>query len=482
MTNTITAQSHTKESMLQALERQRQVFLKNNGVSYEIRVDRLKRATALLVENADKIAETIAADYGCRHNDFSRFADVTAAVLQLKNAGKHLKSWMKPERRKPDFQAGWLGAKARVHHVPKGVVGIISPWNFPIFLIFGPMAGALAAGNSIMIKPSEYTANTSALVAELIAKYFDETEAAVFTGGTEVGQAFSGLPFDHLIYTGGTKVAKLVMKAAAENLVPLTLELGGKSPVIVGRSAHMDKAAERIVVGKMMNAGQVCLAPDYIFVPEENIDEFINLVKRHALSMYPRLKENPDFTSIVNENHFNRLKNYLDDAKSKGAHIEEFNPSSEDFSDSTLRKLPLTIITNPSDDLLVMQEELFGPIMPIKSYKTIYDVIDYINARPRPLCLYYFGRDKNERNTVLTRTTSGGATVNDVITHALMENLPFGGVGFSGMGNYHGIDGFKTFSHAKSIFTSPRTNLWKLMGMQPPYGNRLKKILKLFIR
>ena len=372
--------------------------------------------------------------------------------------------WIKPEKRKAEIAPlgpllGLMGASARIEYQPLGTVGCISPWNFPVNLVMAPLGGILAAGNRAMIKPSEHTPSTSDVTKQMFEEFFDKEEIAVFTGDPEVGAAFSSLPFDHLIFTGGTAIAKHVMRAASENLVPLTLELGGKSPVVVGKSSNISSAAVRVMQGKTMNAGQICLAPDYALVPKDKLDEFVNESINAVSEMYPSLKDNDDYTSIINEKHFERIKSYLDDAKEKGAEIVEINPGEEDFSQQPHFKIPPTLVLNPSDEMKLMQEEIFGPVLPIKSYEKVEDSVEYINTKDRPLGLYYFGEDKKEQEYLLKNTTSGGVTVNDVISHVTMETLPFGGVGPSGMGSYHGYDGFKEFSHAKSIYKQTKFNL-----------------------
>jgi coniferyl-aldehyde dehydrogenase len=381
---------------------------------------------------------------------------------------------MKPERRKVDFPLGLLGAKAIVEYQPKGVVGIISPWNFPVQLTLAPMAGAFAAGNRVMVKSSEYTPTVAALFEEIGPQYFAAEEALFYSGGPEVGQAFAALPFDHLIFTGATGIGKHILHAAADNLTPVTLELGGKSPTIIGRSANVEAATQRIALGKMLNAGQICLAPDYLMVPREKEAEVVEGMTKAVSVMYPTLLENPDYTSVINARHRDRLTGYLEDAKAKGAEVIEVNPANEDFGASNRNKMPLYLVRNPTDDMKVMQEEIFGPVLPIKTYERIEETIDYVNAHDRPLGLYYFGEDGAEKRQMLDRTISGGVTVNDVIFHISMEELPFGGIGPSGMGAYHGYEGFKTFSHGKSVYHQPKINIAKLAGLMPPYGKGTK--------
>jgi coniferyl-aldehyde dehydrogenase len=345
-------------------------------------------------------------------------------------------------------------------------------------MVMVPMAGILAAGNRAMIKPSEFTERVAELFAEVVPKYFAEEEMAVFTGGVEVGTAFSKLAFDHLIFTGATSVGRHIMRAAADNLVPVTLELGGKSPTFIGRSANKKQAGERIAMGKMMNAGQICLAPDYLLVARDQESEMIESVRSGVTSMFPTLLANDDYTSVVNGRNHERLQSYLADAKAKGAELIEVNPAGENFAGSNGNKMPLTILRNVNDDMKVMQDEIFGPILPVMTYDSIDQAIDYVNDRDRPLGLYYFGQDKAEEEKVLSRTISGGVTVNDVIFHNAMEDLPFGGVGPSGMGSYHGMDGFKTFSHARAVYRQSGLDIGKLSGFKPPYGKGTQATLK----
>jgi coniferyl-aldehyde dehydrogenase len=467
----------TREEMLELLGRQRKSYLDEGEVSLATRQDRIDRAIGVLVDNKDRLCEAMREDFGHRSIHQSMFTDVAGSIGPLKHARKHLAQWLKPEKRKVDFPLNLLGAKARIEYQPLGVVGVISPWNFPVNLTFTPLAGILAAGNRCMIKPSEYTPSTSQAMAEILHGAFDETEIAVITGEAQVGADFSALPFDHLLFTGATSVARHVMRAASENLVPITLELGGKSPVIVGRSADMDKTAAAIMAGKTMNAGQICLAPDYVYVPQERINDFVESSQRSVAKMFPTLLDNDDYTSVVNERHYERLNGYLDDAREKGAEIIEINPAEEDFRQQPSHKMPPTLILNADDSMKVMQDEIFGPVMPVKGYTDMNEAIDYVNDNPRPLGLYYFGKDNAEEHTVLSHTTSGGVTVNDVVMHVAQEDLPFGGVGPSGMGSYHGHDGFKTFSHAKSVYTQSKIDIATLVGLRPPYGEKLMKLL-----
>ena len=452
------------------LARQRAAFTASRPEPISQRKDRIKRAIALIKDHGDAFAKAMSADFGSRSVQQSMLTDIAATVGAGNHALKHIDQWSKPERRKVQFPLGLLGAKAEVRYEPKGVIGILSPWNFPVQLAFGPLMQVLAAGNRAMIKPSEFTERTSELMAELTAQYFQPEEVAVVTGSPEVAAAFSSLKFDHLVFTGSTATGRRVMQAAAENLVPVTLELGGKSPVIMGRSADFAKAGERIAIGKMLNAGQICLAPDYLMVPEDKADEAIAGVTQAAATMYPRLLDNDDYASIVSDRHFERLQGLVSDARDKGAEVIEVNPAGEDFANANQRKMPLTVLRGVNEGMTVMQEEIFGPVLPVMTYKAVDQAVDYINEHDRPLGLYYFGEDKSEQERVLTRTISGGVTTNDVVFHVSMEDLPFGGVGPSGMGSYHAVEGFREFSHARAVYHQPKIDIAKLGGLKPPYG------------
>ena len=466
--------------MHRVLELQKSLNIKEGAPDLELRKDRLDRVIAMVGKYDKHIVKAVNEDFGNRDPVMSAATEVASVIGPMEHAKKNLRKWMKTEKRKAAIAPlgsalSLLGAKAEVRYQPKGVVGAISPWNFPMNLALAPLAGILSAGNRVMHKPSELTPSTSDLLKQMIEEYFDEAEMAVFVGDAEVGAAFSGLAFDHMIFTGGTSIAKHVMKAASENLVPLTLELGGKSPVVVGKNAKIKDTAQRVMQGKTMNAGQICLAPDYALVPEEKVEEFVKASVEVTSEMYPEMKDNDDFTSIINQRHFDRIQGYIEDAKEKGAEVVEINPSNEDFTQQPHHKIPPTIVLNPSDDMKIMQEEIFGPVLPVKTYKDVSEPVNYINSKDRPLGLYYFGEDNVEKEFVLENTTSGGVTVNDVISHIQMEDLPFGGVGPSGMGSYHGYDGFKEFSHAKAVYKQSKLNLMKLAGLVPPYKKKEDK-------
>ncbi|MEC8192502.1 MAG: coniferyl aldehyde dehydrogenase [Myxococcota bacterium] len=452
-------------------------------VTLATRIDRLDRAIDALVRNSDRAADALRADFGCRPHAISKLVDVAASIEPLKYARRHVERWMSPERHTPMFPLNLMGASARVEYQPLGIVGIMAPWNFPMHTVFSPLSGVLAAGNRAMIKPSEYTPATAALMAEMIAEAFDPTEIAVTCGDTETGRAFASLPLDHLMFTGSAAVAREVMRAAAENLVPVTLELGGKSPVVLSTTAPLRRALDRIMVGKTINAGQVCMGPDYLFVHEDALDDTLAEAHRSAATMFPTMLENPEYSAIISERHHRRLLGYIDEAKTSGHTVLSINPAGEDFSNQTgAWKIPPTLIVNPSDDLRVMQEEIFGPVLPVKTYRSFDEVIAFINGQPHALAAYYFGHDATEERRFIAETRSGGVCINDVIFQVTQESLPFGGVGPSGMGAYHGIQGFKTMSHAKSVYRQTRVDIAKLGGLVPPFNRTTDAVLKFQIK
>ena len=448
--------------------------------SLSVRRDRLKRTLDLVVSNEARIADAMMSDFGYRSPDQSFFVEVVTTAKPIKEAIKNLKKWMRPEKRSIDLPFMMAGGQAEIRYQPLGVVGCISPWNFPFNLTFGPLANILAAGNRAMLKPSEITPASAALIAELVASYFDETEVAVVTGGADVSAAFSALPFDHLLYTGGERVAKAIMKAAADNLTPLTLELGGKSPVIIGKDANLKRAADRILFGKMLNAGQICLAPDYVFVPEASLDTFIQELKSAIARTAPEDRGGKDFVSVVNNTHADRLRSGIEAAKASGAQVISFDWLTHNVGPNAGNVVPLTLIINPDASLKVMTEEIFGPVLPICTYGQIDEAIAAVNSRPHPLALYYFGKNDREAETVLNRTRSGGVTINDVIMHYTMDDLPFGGVGASGMGAYHGFDGFKRFSHARAIYRQSPFDIGAML--RPPYGQAFQRFARLHLK
>ena len=461
--------------MKDILSAQRDSFMAALPEPISVRKDRLKRAAAMIRDHADRFCDALSEDFGHRSREQSMITDIGGSISPINHALKNLERWVRPEKRPVQFPLGLLGAKAWVEYQPKGVVGVIAPWNFPVNLVMSPLAGVFAAGNRAMVKTSEYTPVTAALFEEIVGRYFDPTELAFVSGGPDVGQAFAELPFDHLIFTGATGIGRHILHAAADNLTPVTLELGGKSPVIVGKGADLKQVSERVAVGKMLNAGQICLAPDYLLVPSAQESAVVDGIRTAASAMYPTLLSNPDYTSVVNDRHYERLNQWVEDARAKGATVDVVNPAGEDFGSTNSRKMPLHIVRDVTDDMTLMQEEIFGPILPVRRYDGIDAAIGEVNRRDRPLGLYYFGKDEAERRRVLDRTISGGVTIDDVIFHVSMEDLPFGGVGPSGMGSYHGLDGFRTFSHAKAVYQQSKLDVAKIAGLKPPYGDATRK-------
>ena len=461
---------------LEALvELQRSKFRAEGEVTYATRIDRLKRLKALIVENKIEFAKTTKREFGgARSYEFSLFSEFAGKVEGIDYSMKHLKEWMKPEKRKTNKPMNFLGGKSEVRHFPKGVVGIISPWNLPFGLTVAPLTSALAAGNRALLKPSEFVPETAALFADVVPKYFANDEVAVVTGGAEISQRFAELPFDHLLFTGSTNIGAKVMQSASKNLVPVTLELGGKSPVIIGRSAKLDLAGTRLTFGKLLNGGQLCLSPDYVVVPNELEEQLIARVVQEAQSMYPNITENEDYAGVINERHFARLQNYIDDAVAKGAKLTIVGADKTRASEDN-RRMPLHILQSVNEDMLVMHEEIFGPILPVMTYSDVGEVPDMIEPRRNPLAMYYFGKDKSEQEYLLSNVQSGGVCINDITLHYVQEDLPFGGVGASGMGAYHGPEGFRTLSHARAIYSQTMIDVLPIIGARPPFGNKFRK-------
>ena len=457
------------------IELQRSKFREEGEVTYATRVDRLKRLKAMIIDNKKEFATTTKREFNdARSYEFSLFSEFASKVEAIEYSIKNLKDWMKSERRKTNKPMNFLGGRSEVRYFPKGVVGIISPWNLPFGLTVSPLTSALAAGNRALLKPSEYVPETAALFAKVVPKYFSTDEVAVVTGGQDISQQFAELPFDHLLFTGSTHVGAKVMQAASKNLVPLTLELGGKSPVIIGRSAKLDLAGTRLTFGKLLNGGQLCLSPDYVIVPKELEEKLIARVMHEAQSMYPNITGNTDYAGVFNENHLARLQNYIDDAVAKGAKLtiignENFRVAKEN------RRMPLHILQNVNEDMLVMHEEIFGPILPIMTYDDIAEVPDKVEPRRNPLAMYYFGKDKGEQEYLLSHVQSGGVCINDITLHYIQEDLPFGGVGASGMGAYHGPEGFKSMSHARAIYSQTMIDLLPIIGARPPFGKKFRR-------
>jgi len=456
---------------------QRSAFEAERYPSVATRRDRLERLRRIVTQHESRFVAAIERDFGHRSAHETRLAELYIVGAEARHAIRRLSRWMKPRRVATPWHL--LPASARIMHQPVGVVGIISPWNYPVQLALAPAVAAIAAGNRVMLKPSELTPATSSLLAELVSASFREDEFAVVEGDADIGQAFSALAFDHLFFTGSTAVGRKVAQAAAANLTPVTLELGGKSPAVFDATADFASSVPRLMVGKLLNAGQTCIAPDYALVPAARLDEFIAAATATVHDLYPQVSTNPDYTSIVNARHFARLTGLLDDARSKGARIMPLGEAGA-RTDTTPRRLVPTLVAGVTDDMAIMREEIFGPLLPIETYSTPDDAIAKINARPHPLALYWFGADRGHRERMLRQTLAGGVTVNDTLWHFAHEGLPFGGVGASGSGQYHGEHGFVTFSKAKPVYAQSRFAPTRLL--YPPYGRVFERVLALLKR
>ncbi|ABO24969.1 coniferyl aldehyde dehydrogenase [Shewanella loihica] len=464
------------QGLNQLLARQKASFREQGAPSRLQREAQLIALKQALLSHQQAIVEALNADYGHRSPDDSRISDIMPCVNNINYTLKKLKGWMKPSRR----HAGILlaPAKVEVQYQPLGVVGIIVPWNFPVMLSIGPLITALAAGNRAMIKLSEFTPETNRVLRQMLAGLFDETQVAVVEGEAEVAAAFSALPFDHLLFTGSTTVGRYVMRAAADNLTPVTLELGGKSPVIIAPDMPLDTAVERMIYGKCLNAGQICVAPDYVLLPKGQSQAFVQAFINRFKQMYGEIGQNPDYGAIINQRQFDRLQAVLQDAIDLGAQV---TPTSTETMTPGSRKLPVQLITGVNEQMKVMQEEIFGPLLPIVEYDSLEQAIDYVNDRPRPLALYIMSFDSDTQQRLLNQTHSGGVCINETVFHVAADDAPFGGIGPSGMGHYHGKEGFLTMSHAKTILSRGKLNTGKLV--HPPYGNAIQQLLmKLFLR
>ncbi len=458
-------------------QEQSEAFRRHGAPSLAERLDDLERLRRAVKKSSAELAEAISADFGNRSQYETLLAEVAPVLAAIRHARKHLAKWMKPRRTAVPLE--FWPARAKIVHQPVGVVGIISPWNYPFQLAIIPLMEALAAGNRVMLKPSELTPRTADFMAASLTKLFPREKVATILGGPDIAADFTKLPFNHLLFTGSTSTGRKVLQAAAENLTPVTLELGGKSPCIIGEDAPLMKAAGSIAFGKLLNAGQTCIAPDYVFVPQSRLEDFIGQIGKAVAKSYPKLQSNRDYTTIIDAPHYQRLRNLIDEAKASGARIVEINPAKEDLSPQARALVP-TLVIDPSDDLSLMREEIFGPILPVKSYAKLDDALDYINDRPRPLALYYFGSEPSTCERVLAMTTSGGVSVNETLVHILIDGLPFGGIGASGLGAYHGETGFATFSHRKGVFVQSRLNGTALL--RPPFGRVAKILLNFMMR
>ena len=455
---------------------QKQAYRSAPNPSAKERTAQLSALKSAMLSFQDDLVNALNEDYGQRPAQDSLIADIMPCIVNINYTIKRLNKWMKPQRR----HAGLLlaPAKVEVHYQPLGVVGIMVPWNFPVMLSIGPLITALAAGNRAMIKLSEFTPNTNQVIKKMLSTIFEQDTVACIEGEADVAAEFSALPFDHLIFTGSTTVGRHVMRAAADNLTPVTLELGGKSPVIIAPDMPIDTAVERLIFGKCLNAGQICVAPDYILCPKDKVEAFISSYQKQFQTMYGDKHQSTDYAHVINENQHNRLLSWLDDAVSKGAKVVSANGQKIERSS---RELATQLVTETTDDMLIMQQEIFGPILPIISYENISETIDYVNQRARPLALYIMSFDTETQQQLLSQTHSGGVCINETIFHVAADDAPFGGIGDSGMGQYHGKEGFLTFSKAKTVLSRGKLNIGKLV--HPPYGGLIQRLmLKFFLR
>ena len=437
------------------------------------RRDQLDNLELMLSDNQQLLANAISADFGYRSESETQFAELFPSFTGISHAKKHGKRWMKAQR--VSISALYMPAHNEILPQPLGVVGIMVPWNYPLFLAIGPMIDAITAGNRIMVKMSEAAPQFAQTFAETISRYFSADMVCVVIGEVEIAAAFSELPFDHLLYTGSTAVGKKVMAAAAPNLTPVTLELGGKSPVIVLEGANLENAVNRVMMGKTLNAGQTCIAPDYVLIHRQHHDEFVRLAREWMEKHYPNIESNPDYSRIINVQQFKRVKGYLENLSSEGVYR-----LTDATSNLETRLMPPVIVSEPAPESDLMQNEIFAPVLPLMHYDTLDNAIAFINARPRPLALYVFGDNSRDIDKVRTNTVSGGLCINEVIMHVAQHDLPFGGVGDSGTGAYHGKAGFDRLSHMKPIFVQSKLN--GLNILLPPYGGLFKKAMALFLK
>ncbi|WP_321942911.1 coniferyl aldehyde dehydrogenase [Paraburkholderia tropica] len=468
-----TTGEHTPDTLAALLATQREAFLREPFPAWSTRARHLRTLRDVLFANQDALADAMNADFGQRSKAEVALAEFVVLKQEIDAALKHGERWMRPQRRR----AGkWLApGRAKVVPQPLGVAGIVVPWNYPLLLGASPLVCALAAGNRALIKMSELTPRTSALFADLIAQAFAPDHVAVVNGDAAVGSAFSALPFDHLLFTGSTRIGHEVMRAAANHLTPVTLELGGKSPALIGTQARFDYAVDSLLLGKTLNAGQTCIAPDYVLLPRGSEAAFIARARTRFETLYPQFATNRDYTSIISPRHFERLERLADEAQAAGAQLHPLGPR-----DAATRQFAPVIVTNAPDDTLLMQEEIFGPLLPIVPYDTLDEALRYVNARPRPLALYLYADDARTVDRVTRETVAGGMSVNETLMHIAAEGLPFGGVGASGMGAYHGYEGFQTFSKMKPVFTQARLNARGLIA--PPYGKLFNTLIRVMLR
>lgn len=458
----------TVEALRVVFERQRRSFRQCTPLGLRKRREALDTLAQSIVNHQNAIVEAVTKDFGQRSIRETRLLEIFPLVDEIRFAKRNLRRWMKTHSASTNWQ--FLPGRTKIIYQPLGVVGVIGAWNYPVLLTLSPLVNAIAAGNHVMVKPSEHAPATAAAIRQMISEAFPEEYLAVVTGGREVASAFAALPFDHLLFTGSECTGKLVMKAAAENLTPVTLELGGKSPALVHESYPMALAADRICSAKFWNAGQTCIAPDYALVPSNRVDEFVRKCQEVLSKRYPDPATNADYTYLISQAAWERMRDLTEDASSKGARVLQAQSQHEDGSAAS-RFFPPTLVVGASNSMRVMQAEIFGPVLPIIEYSSIGDALSFIDARPRPLALYYFDRNKSRIKKILEQTVSGGVTVNDCIFHFVQHELPFGGVGSSGMGAYHGFEGFRTFSKKKGVFLQ-NGFLGSLLdrALKPPYS------------
>ncbi|MGE2834944.1 aldehyde dehydrogenase family protein [Mycobacterium sp. SMC-4] len=467
------------DPMAALLQQQRASFLADGPPDLSVRHNRIDRLLAMVLDHADDFVEAMSADYGTRPRDGSLFTEILGMVSVIEHTRAHTKQWMKPHKVLPSGRL--FGVKAEVHPTPKGVVGIIGPWNFPLNLVVLPAAAAFAAGNRVMIKMSEVTPRTAERFAVLASQFFDPTELAVVTGDVEVASAFSRLPFDHLFFTGSPSVGAVVAQAAAANLVPVTLELGGKNPVVVAPNADIDRAATRIAQGRMINGGQVCVCPDYVFVPESHAEQFAATVRDTWRGMFPSIAGNDDYCSAVNQANFERVVGLIEDARARGARVESVAPPGESLPDPVTRKIAPTLVRDIDESMALAAEETFGPVLTVRTYRALGEVVDHVNARPCPLVAYWFGPDDGDFRSFVRRTRSGGVARNDFAAQMIPSDAPFGGIGRSGMGAYHGKAGFDAFTHYRSVVGSDLP--FTITGRAaPPFTRSLRMTTALALR
>jgi coniferyl-aldehyde dehydrogenase len=470
----------TVEQIEAGLAAQRLAQRRSGPPNLSLRKNRLDRLGAVLSENADAIVRAISADFGNRPLSAALAPEVILQLEEIRSTKSRLAGWMAPRRPQPGYLK-LAGVKAWVEPTPLGVVGVIAPWNFPVALAVQPAIAAFAAGNRVMMKMSELTPRTAHLMRRIVAERFDEDEFAVVCGGPDIGAAFSSLPFDHIFFTGSPAVARHVQRAAAANLTPVTLELGGKNPTVLARDADLKKATARIVNSRLANSGQICLSPDHVFVPREKVPAFLAAARSAVSKALPTLLDNDDYASIVNDANYRRVSGLISDAERLGATVHQIIPDGEVFPSPATRKIPFTLLTDVTPEMKVMQEEIFGPVLPVLPYDTLDDVLEFINDQPIPLAAYWFGADSPEFARFVARTRSGGVTRNDFGLHCAMGGLPFGGVGNSGFGYYHGQYGFDTFSHLRAIAVSP--DAYSPMSMlTPPFSKALEKSLRTVVK